>query len=159
MSVTHVIGIDPGLVHTGLVELYFDDTNKVLDVDTKVTSGIDLPLVKAWCAASRDVYIEQYRPRQRLQQDVRMVQLEQDLRRTLPTAKFLTNMGIKNVVTEELMRLLGLWKFTTVTHHQDLRSAARIALLGMMKNADLNEVLSTVVREHIDQQNWTTQHG
>ena len=63
-----------------------------------------------------------------------MIRAEQDLRRVMPDARFLPNMGIKRVITQDLMELLEVWSFTTATHHQDLRAAARIALLGMVKD-------------------------
>lgn len=159
MSVTHVIGVDPGLVHTGLVALSFDADNRVLRVNHDLMHGIDLPTIKGWCTSSRRVYVEAYRPRLKLGTDNRMLQAEAEIRAAVPSARFLPNMGIKKVVTEELMRLLEVWKFPTVSHHQDLRSAARIALLGMMKDDNLNHALAEMVREQLDFQTWTIQHG
>jgi hypothetical protein len=42
-----------------------------------------------------------------------------------------------------------------VTNHQDLRSAARIALLGMAKNEETNGVLASVVSAHLNNNPWT----
>jgi hypothetical protein len=42
------------------------------------------------------------------------------------------------------------------THHDDLRSAARILVLGMLKNPMLNEVLSDYVRDRIKGRPWDT---
>jgi hypothetical protein len=52
------------------------------------------------------------------------------------------------------MELLGVWKFHTVTNHQDLRSAARIALYGMVKSETLNKVLYSVVDDHLVGRAW-----
>lgn len=52
------------------------------------------------------------------------------------------------------MNLLGVWKFSTVTHHQDLRSAARIALFGMLKNEETNRLLADVVADHLKGSDW-----
>jgi hypothetical protein len=154
-----VIGIDPGLVHTGLVSLQFDTTARELVVWHHLVQGLDIPTIQGWVKAGWDVYVEQYRPRQRLGSDVRMVQAEQELRHAIPSAKFLTNMGIKRVVPQGLMELLEVWKFPTSSHHQDLRSAARIALLGMMKEERTNWVLAEMVRDHVDFQSWQVIHA
>jgi len=158
---THVIGVDPGLVHTGVVSLLFLPHHKEVSVMHTLVQGLDAAAVAAWVQTrgADKVYIEQYRPRQSLSSDTRMVQAEQDLRREIPGARFLPNMGIKRVITEDLMRLLEVWKFTTSTHHQDLRSAARIALLGMVKNPDTNRALADVVEAHVNGKPWTVSHA
>jgi len=102
--------------------------------------------------------VEQYRTRQHLSSDMRMIRAEQDLRRALPDARFLPNMGIKRVITQSLMELLEVWSFPTTTHHQDLRAAARIAMLGMVKDDSTNEILADVVRAYLDGQPWTISH-
>ena len=43
------------------------------------------------------------------------------------------------------------------THHQDLRSAARIALLGMLRDEQMNRLLADVVRDHLAGETWTIQ--
>jgi hypothetical protein len=63
-------------------------------------------------------------------------------------------MGVKKVVKSPLMELLGVWDFRLKTHHQDLRSAARIALLGMLKDDHLNKLLTDVVADHLRGENW-----
>ena len=68
--------------------------------------------------------------------------------------KLLRNMGVKKVVSKELMDLLHCWSFPTRTHHQDLRSAARIALLGMMLEPALNQVLYSYTTDTIDGRIW-----
>jgi hypothetical protein len=66
----------------------------------------------------------------------------------------LMNTGVKKVVRRQLMDLLGVWSFSTVTHHQDLRSAARIAIYGMLKHAVMNELLADVVADHLKGRTW-----
>jgi hypothetical protein len=158
MSVARVIGVDPGLVHTGLVGLEFDTDQHELEVSHALVQGIDVPQIQGWCMTGWWVFVEAYRPRLKLQSDMRMVQAEQDLRRALPTAKFIPNMGILNVVSTDLLKMLEVWKFPTTSHHQDLRSAARIALLGMMKDKHLNTVLSDTVRDALDGDPWIIKH-
>ena len=68
--------------------------------------------------------------------------------------KVLLNEGVKKVIRPELMKLLHVWLFSTKTHHQDLRAAARIGLFGMVKDEHLNRVLADIVRDHLDGCDW-----
>ena len=162
ISIAQIIGVDPGLVHTGVVGMTFRARNHTIDIHHTYATGTDVDLVAKWVKDSLEpypkVYVEQYRTRQNLNQDKRMIQLEQDLRRALPGATFLNNMGVKRVVTEDLMKILRMWQWKTATHHQDLRSAARIALLGMMKDDVTNMLLADVVRDHLDGAPWVISH-
>jgi hypothetical protein len=151
---TQVYGLDPGLVDTGLVRLVFDRTNKHLTVTGTVITGATAEDVAALLDGGL-VFVEKYRPRQRLNTDTRMVQLEQDLRRAIPHAQFHQNMGIKRVITQDLMELLDVWHWKQTTHHQDLRSAARIALLGMTKEWETNSLLAAIVEAHISGRPWS----
>lgn len=154
-KVARVVGVDPGIVHTGVVSLEFKP-GPVLYVDHDLVTGLDADLVAHWIGSLKNtsVYVEQYKPRQRLNTDVRMVQAEADLRRSILGARFLPNMGIRRVVPQQLMEALGLWTWTTTSHHQDLRSAARIALLGMMKDDHQNRVIADMVRAYVDGTPW-----
>lgn len=161
MNIAHVFGIDPGLVHTGVVRLTFKPYLRTVDVTDHLVQGPDAQAVDDWLAQTtgkHHVFVEKYTPRLSLDSDVRMVQAEQDLRRTIPNAVFLRNTGIKRVIPQSLMEVLGVWSFRTSTHHQDLRSAARIALLGMVKDPPLNQILADVVRDHLDGNQWTVAH-
>lgn len=161
--IAHIVGIDPGLVDTGVVSLTFRPTLGALNIEHEVVAGTDATIVADWVKTpgqpkATNIFVEKYRPRQRLDTDVRMVQCEQDLKRALPDAVFLQNMGIKNVISQQLMEALGVWRWPTTTHHQDLRSAARIALLGMVKDPRLNRMLADVVRDHLEGKPWTVAH-
>lgn len=161
-SIAHVIGVDPGLVDTGVVSLMFDTTGRTLTIEHGKVLGESALEVARWVTAVagsyQTVFIEKYKPRQNLNADTRMLKLQQELGLVIPRAKFLPNMGIKRTVPKGLMQLLDVWMFSTTTHHQDLRSAARIALLGMLKDDTLNHVLAEMVREHLDFQSWTITH-
>lgn len=158
-KVTHIVGVDPGLVHTGVVRLLFKQPAKELLIETHVIDGLDAEAVNEWTYQTGlprpKVYVEKYRPRQNLSADTRMVQGERDLKREIPAAILLSNTGVKKVATEPLMRAMGLWSFKQSTHHQDLRSAARIAVLGMMKDEALNVTLSDLIRAHLNGKPWT----
>ena len=158
MSVTHVVGIDPGLVHTGVVGLAFNPHTKVLQVKHEAVAGTKTAPILAWLGremyAPHAIFIEGYRPRSNLNSDQRMVTAVSEIRRATG-GEVLLNTGVKKVVPQPLMELLGCWKFSTVTHHQDLRSAARIALLGMLRDEHMNKLLADVVRDHLIGQTWT----
>lgn len=160
MPVLHIVGVDPGLVHTGCVRLVIDTDDKSIDVSHSVISGYDAKRVAAWIYADEwtdstpHVFVEKYAPRSNFDTDERMVTGELGLRRSIPDAILLRNMGIKTIVTPKILQVLGLTKFRTASHHQDLLSAARIAVLGMMKNTELNRALSDIVRDHIDGRVW-----
>lgn len=157
-----VIGVDPGVVHTGIVMLDFNLEHKALTVDHRVVDGTD---AAATADAVRDmtgirgrftaidIFIEEYRPRSGFGVDQQMMVANAEFRTALQ-GKLLRNMGVKKVVTRELLELLELWHFNTPTHHQDLRSAARIAVLGMLLDPALNNVLYLFTTDTIDGRIW-----
>jgi hypothetical protein len=159
--ITHVIGVDPGLVHTGLVRMIFDRTTRSVTVTHTVVQGGQVSRAQAWClrvpttTAKPSTFIEGYRPRSHYGTDTRMVEEVAMLRGALPNTTVLPNTGVKKVIKKDLMELLGVWKFSTVTHHQDLRSAARIALFGMVKDDEMNRVLADVVYDHTRGRTWS----
>lgn len=163
--VTHVVGIDPGLVHTGVVSMVFIPPKKKIYVNHEVIVGTDAALLKGivgnWdytCRSTAVVFIEGYKPRSNFGTDLRMVKAVNDCQAALPNSKVLNNMGVKKVVKRSFMELLGVWSFSTTTHHQDLRSAARIALLGMLKDDTMNQLLADVVRDHLEGSDWSVVH-
>ena len=155
-----VIGVDPGLVHTGIVMLDFEIERRELRIDHAVVDGLAANEARAKCALMTAkplsicvTYIEKYTPRSGFGVDEQMVQANADFSRELQ-GFLLRNTGVKKVVTQELMELCHCWKFPSKTHHQDLRSAARIALLGMMLDDTLNQVLYAYVTDSIDGRKW-----
>lgn len=164
-NVAHVFGVDPGLVDTGVVSMVFKPNLKTLCIEHAVIPGTNADATEEWISkldlhtGVRRVFVEKYVPRLKLNSDARMVEMERDLKRALPDAQFLPNMGIKRVIPQQLMDVFGVWSWPTVTHHQDLRSAARIALLGMVKEQQLNKVLADVVRDHLEGQAWRVAHA
>lgn len=148
-----VAGIDPGLVHTGVVSMTFDRTIKTVWVASYVIDGPDAAAVKAVLEPRAVVFIEGYRPRSNFSTDARMAAAVTDMRKATGGA-VLQNMGVKKIVKSPLMEMLHVWKFDQVTHHQDLRSAARIALFGMLKDDHLNQLLTTVVADHLSGEDW-----
>lgn len=159
MSVTHIVGIDPGLVHTGVVRLVFDTDRKSFWTDHHAVVGPNVQAVRAWIGKPyqfpmAEVFVEGYRPRSHYGTDSRMVEAVKDFRTGITGAKVLDNTGVKKVVRRDLLELLHCWKFSTVTNHDDLRSAARIAVLGMLKDEQHNRLLADFVRDFLDKKPW-----
>lgn len=161
-------GIDPGLVHTGVVAFAFDSERRHFQV---AHAAIDGPLnrpkigdepdygaqdVAAFCAAhpTHLTTIEAYRPRSHFDSDARMGTLVNEIRNAVPGSKTLDNTGVTKIVLPSLMKLMFVWDFPTATHHQDLRAAARIGLYAALKNPTYNSVLYEFMRNRIDTQNW-----
>ncbi len=152
-----VIGIDPGLVHTGLVRIELLPDLRRYWVEHEVVSGINLDLIEGWCQRrpADAIFVEAYRPRSNFNTDAEMIVGVRTLVKRLG-ATALDNTGVKKVVGQPLMELLGAWKYSTTTNHQDLRSAARIGLYGLLKDPEWNTVLATLVQDHVDGRPWSS---
>ena len=146
-----VFGIDPGIVHTGLVELNWDFHNRKLRVNARSVDGITEQSVielqkrieqRMWLKSN--IIVEEYRPKSHFSTDTKMVEGQAMLKLHLPSAKIINNSGVKSIVTKELLQLLDLYNWPT-THHNDLRSAARIALLAMLRDERANNRLAEFV--------------
>ena len=159
MDSFYVAGVDPGIVHTAAVILYIEPANHRFRIFTKVFDGIgqeSLESLRDWYHLHETkpirVWIEAYRARSHLEHDVEMQRAVSWLTNNMKNASALNNTGVKQVVTQPLMELLRLWVFPARTHHQDLRSAARIMLYGMMKDPHLNSILYEIVEDRLTSQ-------
>lgn len=156
MTVWHIVGIDPGLVHTGVVRLIIGEGR--LTTSYALVEGPDATTTRRWVRdhpINRDrIFVEKYDPRYHYNTDTRMIKAEMDLKKEMKSAKFVRNIGIKQVVTTQVLGQMGLWDFQTTSHHQDLRSAARIAVLGMIKDEELNRVVADLIRDALDGKPW-----
>ena len=146
-----VFGIDPGIVHTGLVGLNWDFHSRKLRVNARSVDGITEQSVielqkrieqRMWLKSN--IIVEEYRPKSHFSTDTKMVEGQAMLKLHLPSAKIINNSGVKSIVTKELLQLLDLYDWPT-THHNDLRSAARIALLAMLRDERANNRLAEFV--------------
>jgi hypothetical protein len=154
VSIITLNGIDPGIVDTGAVTFFLDPGKLTLDVSAeKLLGSAPEPIeeyVKRNTRARTLTFVEAYRDRGTVfNTHGTMRNIEAALRRSLPGVEILDNTGVKKVVTKPLMQLLGCWDFPTVTHHQDLRSAARIALYGGLKDQDINSLLTQIVMKQL----------
>lgn len=150
-----LIGVDPGVVDTGAVAIYLDASVMTIQVEFSRLPGSDAAIVKdfidgvllaAPSVTPAAVFVEAYRDRGTVfgQHSV-MRALEHEIKQRVPAARILDNTGVKKIITPGLMQLFDVWTFNVPTHHQDLRSAARIALYGGVKNDDINQLLTKYV--------------
>lgn len=162
MSKTLLVGVDPGLVHTGVVMLHIDAKHLHLQVESFVIEGDEHPfqvkaLLKALKYKPTRMWVEAYRERGNTYgTDSKMRQLLTEFRAEFHDAEILDNTGVKKVAKPHLLAVLGLHNFPT-THHQDLQSAARIMVYGALKDEELNELLTRILQDHLDGQAWTVQ--
>ena len=166
-----IIGIDPGIVHTGIVA-YAICTHaprqipmiyRVIDTEDadeedrvkQITEGVSrfledmLPTLTFQNYATEEtpmlIFIEDYRSRASSNKpDAQMREIVSALRRLLPLANVVDNTGSKKIARPELMRSLGLNTFRA-THHQDLQAASRIMIYGALKQEHLNALLAELL--------------
>lgn len=159
---TRVLGIDPGLNSTGIVLLQVHrDVPGIVSVHG-VVDGRDPNFFNSLYDTLLDVvgslpidaiFIEGYQSRGKAHSNQpKMQQAVQYIldaifavdrqNQNMPTPRIIPNQGVKQVVTSDMMKLWGLWNFSTPSYHQDLRSAARIALYGMIKDDEYNSILT-----------------
>ena len=156
------VGVDPGIVHTAGVMLGIFPETRVLRAVYFVVDGIEpdeLDKMITWVNSSpapNGVFIEKYRPRSNLHHDMGMIAAVDYLKRGCIRSEVLDNTGVVKVLRPGLLKLLNLWDFPLRTHHQDLRSAARIMLLGMLKDPEINEMMYLIINDiQADASAWT----
>lgn len=159
MSLLTLVGVDPGLVHTGVVVLRIDTRIRGMYQEHFVIEGDDHAfqieaLLKALAYVPTQMFVEAYRERgQSYGTNPRMRELMTEIRQRFPSSRVIDNTGVKKVVTPDLMRCFGMVGFPT-TNHQDLQAAARILLYGMLKDQELNEVAYSIVSDYADDRPW-----
>lgn len=155
MGIHTLFGVDPGIVHTGVVMFKFDTITKNFRKEFAVIDGTDPGAVASWIRARNTtdhgiITIEKYDDRgTAFSQHAAMREMETNLKRLIPGALVLSNTGIKKVITQATMKLFELWDYSEKTHHQDLRSAARIGLYGGIKDEATNTALAKVMMHHL----------
>lgn len=162
MKPVQLIGIDPGLVHTGCVCITLFPVSGGIHLRSYVVSGLDVKQVQYWVGITRSpetdmysaLFIEAYRPRSHFDSDAAMGAAVREMKKVLPDAQTLLNTGVKKIVTPELMKAMNIWSFSQRTNHQDLRSAARIAVYGGLKDPEINPVITKLVIDHLDGNTW-----
>lgn len=162
MVSVQLIGIDPGLVHTGCVSIVLYPDRGAIRLRSHAVAGLNVKHVQDWVLATRalqgdlpcSVFIEAYRPRSHFDSDAAMGAAVKEMKQALPGSQTLLNTGVKKIVTPELMKAMNIWSFSQRTNHQDLRSAARIAVYGGLKDPEINPVITKLVLDHLDGNTW-----
>lgn len=170
-----LVGIDPGIVDTGVVWIDLDPEKKTINICARVWKNVTYregKVVKVSPTFLQEleqeiqknraefpglyVFIEGYRNRGRNPiQDQKMLMLVQTIHGRLKKSEVVDNTGVKNVVTDHVLKLLSLYHWDQPTRHGDLRSAARIALKGAYGHPVLNLLVATVVRDQLKGGSWT----
>ncbi len=164
-----IIGIDPGVIHTGCVALMIDDHTRTIDVHYAVINGTDVNDVGDFVDPHHmaPLFIEDYNPSNYAREDKKMSEALGRLKATFapmddPIVRYLDNAGINTLIPVAVQQLFGVHKFPISTHHNDLNSAGKIALLGMLKDKDagLRDLISLVVVDAIAGVPWAVmQHA
>ena len=98
------------------------------------------------------VVVEEYRARDNdKSKDNSVLETIAYIQLCYPEAVLQFNAGYKSDIPDDLLKILGLWKFEK-THHQDIRASARLGLFWAMRN-DIEEVvqdIGKVVSEYHD---------
>lgn len=159
-----IIGIDPGRVHTGCVAIMLDINARAIEVNFAVITGVDVSKVMHWINQQRmpdAVFVEDYTPSNYAREDKMMSEALGRLKYELPPrmdpiVKYVDNAGVNTLVPVEVQKLFGVHRFPVTTHHNDLNSAGKVALLGMSqdKGGVLRGLASTVVRDALIGQPW-----
>lgn len=163
---TSIIGIDPGVVHTGCVGLVFYEENRLIDVSYLLINDVDPEAVRDWVDEQPKpaaIFIEDYNPGNFGKTDKRMSESLGKLKAEFPPAdhpyivKYVDNAGVNTLVPAKLLETFGVARFPVATHHNDLVSAAKIALLGMMQDKSqhsLRLLVSQVVLDELRGNPW-----
>lgn len=161
-----IIGIDPGVVHTGCVGLLIDEGTRSIDVNYKLINGVDTGRVRDWVdqqPKAAAIFIEDYNPGNFGRTDKKMSEAVGRLKAEFPESdgpyivKYVDNAGINTLIPRAVLGAFGVAHFKVVTHHNDLVSAGKIALLGMLQDKSQNTfrvLLSTVVRDELRGKPW-----
>lgn len=177
MKLLNIIGIDPGIRDTGLVSLYLDTDYKQFEIAHRVFSNvtyrekkttvispdylegikgtvIDEALRRVLTHEQR-VFVENFQQRGRnVFQDQDMLALVRETRKAV-RGELIDNTSVKKIVTEDTLDAFKMRRFNVSTNHQDLKSAARILLMGMIKDDDLNVVVADFILDHIEGKPWS----
>ncbi|URM86405.1 hypothetical protein SEA_GSHELBY23_8 [Microbacterium phage Gshelby23] len=156
MSIIHLGGVDPGLVHTGLVSIRADSQKRTCTVLTEIIDGPDVERVQSLSSVvlkGAQIFVEKYEDRGTVfstHSDMRV--FETKVMAALPHAKLLSNTGVKKVITDQMLdAIVG---DLPTTNHKDLESAARIAIAGGLKDPQINSVMYHLLLDHLRGESW-----
>lgn len=155
-------GIDPGIIHTGCVAITLDEAKRTIDIRFEIINGVDISKTQYWVNKQGldALFIEDYNPGNYTREDKKMSEALGRLKSAFiptddPIVRYVDNAGINTLIPIAVLRCFGVDKFPVSTNHNDLVSAAKIALLGMLKDkSGLRLLVSRVVRDHLTNRAW-----
>lgn len=164
-----LVGIDPGIVDTGVVLFKMDDERRVWTVRVHVSSHIvqkkgftsvvdldKLARLSEWIRGHQPSHIgiEGFRQRGRNQtQDRLMSDLVKVLGTSLSGSQVVDNTGIRKVVKPAVLELFGVSRFAG-TNHSDLKSAARVALKIGYQDPQVNRLIAQFIVDNVEGKPW-----
>ena len=112
--ITTLVGIDPGVIHTGIIVSKINPHVKEVTNSTFLMEGCPVMDIRDILRNFRSTatFIEGYRPRSNLHHDRQMQKFVSDLNFHLQNSIALDNMDSKNVVKNDLLKLFKLYSFS-----------------------------------------------
>ena len=145
-----VLGIDPGLVDSGAVQLTFVEEAKALYIWYETFRYPVLPDISSH---NHYIFIEDYTPRSHFENDPKMQQLVRDIKQKTG-GKVIRNQGVKKVITPQVLKAFQCDRFTGGSNHSDLQSAARIGLLGAARTDEGNRLIFNYLSDYVQGKPW-----
>ena len=160
MTILSWTGVDPGLVHTGVVTIRLDNCSRSVSVNPTVFDGADVDTVADYLVHSEDlgpVFVEKYEDRgTSFTTHHEMRAFETQLKRLVPHVVMLSNTGVKKVVKNDMLARLHCLDFPT-TNHRDLQAAARIGIYGALKDPAANSLIYQYLLDSVRGEPWQIQ--
>jgi hypothetical protein len=144
----------------------FYEDNRLVDVSYLLIHDVDVEAVHDWIDEQPKpaaIFIEDYNPGNFGKIDKRMSESLGKLKAEFPPAdhpyivKYVDNAGVNTLLPTRVLNLFGVDRFPVATHHNDLVSAGKIALLGMLQDKSqhaLRLLVSRVVKDALKGQPW-----
>ena len=159
MTILTWTGVDPGLVHTGIVTVTLDNYARTVSVHHTVIQGADADTVADYLTNSQDlgaVFVEKYEDRgTTFTTHSEMRAFETQLKRLVPHIVLLSNAGVKKVVKDDMLERLHCLNFPA-TNHRDLQAAARIGIYGALKDPATNSLIYQYLIDSVGGKPWQT---
>ena len=171
-----LVGVDPGVVDTGVVAIRLDTHAREWRIKSKTWTGVSFrdPKTRALTSLSVEFRkglekfvkheedlaptfagVEGYQQRgNNVRQDQDMLYMVREIAKLLPGSQVVPNTGIKNVVTRDMLKLFQVHRFPGSDNHADRVSAARVALKIGISIPVLNEILYTFVIDNVEGEPW-----
>ncbi len=160
MAHVSTVGIDPGIIHTGCVDYQIDTVRHRILVTYKVFSGVQVEEIADHVGTPGALFIEDYNPGNYQREDKKMSEALGKLKLVFPesdSVRYVDNAGINTLIPKTVLAVFGSDVFPVSTHHNDLVSAGKIALLGMLQDKHdrgYRQLISDIVGSFLAGKPW-----